>query len=193
MGATLPKVSVDSRPRAHKLSRRAALDILKARGVIVPNENIPLGTGVVDQDQSQPTILGLFASNGIDPNDPFPEMDWTNMEARNPDGSLIASTDLPVRKLHETAKHPVDYDQVMADRKQEQEANQKDELLKRQHDVIEQLQERLMLVEQQMKTAITPDRATIPQLKRLVKEAGHAIPKDAGKKDLLRILNGDSA
>ena len=176
-----PQVSVDGRSRAEKLSRRQALDICAKRGHPVPNENIPLGTGIPMQDKG-PTILKWMETHGIDWNDPFPEVGWQRLESTDETGKTVA-TDMPVRPPHESASLHIDYDKEIAAAAAKHEEQQG--VIEDQNDVIKSLLSRLEVLE---KSTIPISKATIPQLKGIAKARGVDLKDAKGKKEILELL-----
>lgn len=179
-----PSVSVDSRDRMSKLSRRQALDILRARGVVVKNENIPLGTGIPTQDKG-PTLLKIMENEGIDHMDPFPEVGWHRVEATDENGRTV-STDMPIRPQHQSAGENINYDQEIANAAQKHADDA--EVIAEQTASIESLMSRLQALETQVNNAIPMHKATIPQLKGIAKSRGIKFEKTVSKSELLALL-----
>ncbi len=178
MAATQPSVSIDDRDRASKLSRRQALDILSERNIPVPDENIPLGTGVPDNYRG-PTLLKIMDSAGINPNDPFPELNWETVHGKDERGN-VTSFQRPVRDAHQSMGKNIDYDAVIAEK-----AAAAEEHAEQQGVMINDLVARLEALE---KNTVPLDRLGPPQLKRVCKERGIDTKDLKTKADLLAAL-----
>lgn len=178
------QVSIDDRSNAEKLTRRMALDICEKRGFPVPNENIPLGTGIPLQDKG-PTILKWMETHGIDPNDAFPELEWQTIRGKDERGNEV-STNVPVRPLHESATLSINYDKEIERRAKahEDEIEAKNEEISELKAMVENLVSRV----ESMGQAIPMSRATIPQLRKLAKDKGLDVKTLKTKQDLLDAL-----